>query len=94
MAKSKEGRSGGSAQEKLAQISDDFAYPSTWPKLEILNYNNRVYWYVGDANFTGKAGGRVGNTYFGMNEEHVDKLLVNTVTPEPSLLLRLRKCRD
>ena len=88
MAKSKEGRSGGSAQEKLAQISAEFAYPSTWPKLEILNDNNRVYWYVGDANFTGEAGGRVGNTYFGMNEEHVDKLIVNTVTPEAKLVFK------
>ncbi|MGS0764515.1 DUF3784 domain-containing protein [Syntrophomonas curvata] len=65
---------------------DDFQYPSTYPKLEILCGKRQLAWVKGDSNFTGKAGGVIGNTMFGMNEEHTDLLEPNTVKPGSELV--------
>ncbi|MEA1962211.1 MAG: hypothetical protein U9N81_13255 [Bacillota bacterium] len=87
----KEGASGGSNQEiaDFDHICGVFAYPFTWPKVEILNDNHRIYWDKGDANFTGRAGEITGNTCFGMNEEWVDKLKSNIVRPESKLVFKV-----
>jgi hypothetical protein len=60
---------------------DHFEYPSTWPKFEILHDDKQLLWVRGDPNFTGKPGGVIGNTMFGMNEGHVDKMISNSVEP-------------
>lgn len=57
----------------------DFEYPEGWPKLVITCDQEELQWLMGDANYTGRAGGQVGNSYFGMNEEHVSVLPVNVV---------------
>ena len=90
ISKRSEGSSGGSNQEivDFDHIYSGFLYPSTWPKLEILNDNHRIYWDRGDANFTGQAGGIIGNTNFGMNEEWVDKLKPNIVKPGSKLVFK------
>lgn len=82
--------SGGSNQEviDLDHIYGLFTYPSTWPKVEIFNDNQRIYWDRGDANFTGRAGGIIGNTCFGMNEEWVDILKANIVKPKSQLVFK------
>jgi len=72
----------------LGDISDEFQYPSTWPKFEILYGDKPLSWVMGDSNFTGKAGGRVGNTCFGMNEEHAHKLEPNMVKAGSELLFK------
>ncbi|MEN6461467.1 MAG: hypothetical protein ABFC94_08885 [Syntrophomonas sp.] len=90
ISKRRAGSSGGSNQEivDFDHIYSGFLYPFTWPKVEILNDNHRIYWDKGDANFTGQAGGKVGNTNFGMNEEWVDKLKPNIVRPESKLVFK------
>lgn len=90
VSKRSEVNSGGSNQEivDFDHICSGFIYPFNWPKLEILNDNQRIYWDRGDANFTGQAGGAVGNTNFGMNEEWVDKLRTNVVEPESEIVFK------
>lgn len=82
--------SGGSSQEvaDFDHIRSGFLYPYTWPKMEILNGNQRIYWDRGDANFTGQPGGVIGNTNFGMNEEHVDILRTNMVQPDSPIVFK------
>jgi hypothetical protein len=65
---------------------DHFEYPSTWPKLEILHDDKQLLWVRGDSNFTGEPGGVIGNTMFGMNEGHVDKMISNPVEPGSELI--------
>ena len=74
-------------EESPTDISiDHFEYPSTWPNLEILYGNKQLSWVRGDSNFTGEPGGVIGNTLFGMNEEHVDKMNSDTVEPGAELI--------
>lgn len=70
-----------SSQEPVLS-SKDYEYPADWPGLAISNDGKRLQWLRGDANYTGQAGGRVGNSNFGMSEGHIDLLPVNEVKPE------------
>ncbi len=65
---------------------DEFKYPADWPDLEIKCNSNELNWLMGDSNYSGKEGGQVGNTYFGMNDEHVTLLKENAVKPEAIIL--------
>lgn len=67
-----------SAYKKTA-LGESFGYPSTWPKLEILYGDKQLSWIRGDSNFTGEPGGVIGNTMFGMNEEHLEQMPTNPV---------------
>ncbi|NLX02939.1 MAG: DUF3784 domain-containing protein [Syntrophomonadaceae bacterium] len=82
------GTSTGQLTPDSPEIStDDFGYPPNYPKFEIRYGNRLLSWSRGDSNFTGKPGGIIGNTMFGMNEEHTDLLKPNTVKPESELVL-------
>lgn len=82
-----EGNSPFSEQSNEYKVSiDDFEYPSTYPEFQILSPNRELSWVKGDSNFTGKAGGIIGNTMFGMNEEHTDILEPNAVKPGSKLV--------
>lgn len=71
----------------LSEINiNDFAYPSTYPKFEIKYANQTLSWLKGDSSFTGEPGGIIGNTMFGMNEEHTDFLEANIVKPGSELV--------
>ncbi|MDD4627114.1 MAG: DUF3784 domain-containing protein [Syntrophomonas sp.] len=71
----------------LNEISiDDFDYPPDYPKFEIRYDKQQLSWLKGDSNFTGKPGGIIGNTMFGMNEELADFLEPNIVKPESELI--------
>lgn len=71
----------------LSQLSgDNYGYPPEYPKFEILCDNQQLSWLKGDSNFTGEPGGMIGNTMFGMNEEHTNKLRANIVKPESKLI--------
>ena len=73
--------------QNLHAISiDDFEYPPDYPKLEIRSDHRQLSWVKGDSNFTGEPGGIIGNTMFGMNEEHTDLLEPNIVKPESELV--------
>ena len=63
-------------------------YPSTYPKFEITYENKSVDWIRGDANFTGKAGGVVGNTNFGADENVAGKLMATKVMPGSIIKLK------
>ena len=74
------------ATTDLNEISiDDFGYPSDYPRFEIRCDNQQLSWLKGDSNFTGKPGGIIGNTMFGMNDEHTNLLEPNIVKPESEL---------
>lgn len=68
------------------ELSDRFQYSSTYPNLEIVCDKNKINWIRGDANYTGKAGGKIGNTTFGLPVEQTDKLTPNIVKPESELI--------
>ncbi len=83
-----EGTSTSQPTQDLPQISiEDFDYPADYPKFEIRYDSQQLSWLKGDSNFTGKPGGIIVNTMFGMNEEHNDLLKPNTVKPESELVL-------
>ena len=65
---------------------DDFGYPSDYPRFEIRCDSQQLSWLKGDSNFTGKPGGIIGNTMFGMNGEHTNLLEPNIVKPESELV--------
>ena len=82
-----EGISTSQPTQNLPQISiDDFDYPPDYPKFEIRCDNQQLSWLKGDSNFTGKPGGIIGNTMFGINEEHTNFLMPNLVKPESELV--------
>lgn len=63
-------------------------YPSDWPNLEIVSGNDQIAWSRGDSNYIGIAGGKVGNTNFGMNEQWVEQLGTNWVKPGSGLIIK------
>lgn len=65
---------------------DDFYYPPDYPQFEIRSGKRQLSWLKGDSNFTGKPGGIIGNTMFGMNEEQTDLLEPNVVKAESELV--------
>ncbi|GAB6180519.1 hypothetical protein JCM14036_18380 [Desulfotomaculum defluvii] len=60
-------------------------YPSYYPKLIISCASMNVPWIRGDANFTGKVNGVIGNTAFGL-EERKTKLMETTDLKPNSLI--------
>lgn len=64
----------------------DADYPPDYPKFEIRCDYQQLSWLKGDSNFTGKPGGIIGNTMFGMNEEHTNLLEPNIIKPESELI--------
>ncbi len=82
-----EGTSTSQPTQDLPQISiEDFDYPADYPKFEIRCDSQQLSWLKGDSNFTGKPGGIIGNTMFGMNGEHTNLLEPNIVKPESELV--------
>jgi|GEM_PF-352397 len=82
-----EGTSTNQLTQNVPQISiADFDYPPDYPKFEIRCDEQQLSWLKGDSNFTGKPGGIIGNTMFGINEDHTNFLMPNLVKPETKLI--------
>lgn len=72
----------------LTMIKDAENYPATYPKFSVTSNNINIPWIRSDANYTGKPGGRVGNTAFGADEYIADQALKATDL-KPGSIVRL-----
>lgn len=64
----------------------EIEYPSTWPNLVIYSETKKIPWIRGDANFTGKVNGVVGNTNFGYDNKKAKSM--NPTEVKPNTVLR------
>lgn len=54
--------------ELAAMTKEAEKYPSNFPKFTVVCKDKSIQWIRGDSNYTGKLGGKVGNTSFGADE--------------------------
>ena len=64
-------------------------YPSTYPSFVISCEDKNISWLRGDANYTGKPNGQVGNTSFGADNNLADKAL-NAEDVKPGSVIELQ----
>ncbi len=64
-------------------------YPSTYPSFVISCEGKNISWLRGDANYTGKPNGKVGNTSFGADNNLADKAL-NAEDVKPGSVIELQ----
>jgi hypothetical protein len=61
-----------------SMIKDAEDYPAWYPRFSITSNNTNISWIRSDTNYTGKPGGRVGNTSFGADDFIADHALKAT----------------